>query len=188
MITLNIALNPKKIALSLAGIALCLAVFSIVGRIITDNSGSDETDLAYNLAQVFNVNRENSLPAWFSAGLLLACSATLAVIAAAKRAARAPYARPWAGLALIFLYLSADEGAGIHEKLTQPLQTAFNTTHHLYFAWVLAAIPLVIIFALAYLPFLLHLSRRVRTLVALAGVMYVGALSSSRPSAPVSGI
>lgn len=174
MMTLNIPIHPRKIARLLACIALVLAGLSIAGRIYLEETASDETSLAFNLVQLVNVNREGSLPAWFSALMLLSCSGTLALIAAAKHTAKARFARHWAGLAVIFLYLATDEAAAIHEKTTQPLQTILDASHHFYFAWIVVAIPLVLIFALVYLPFLLHLPRWIRSRVAIAGCLYVG--------------
>jgi hypothetical protein len=172
--TLTIPIHTRRIALVLAVIAVYLAIQSIVGRAVEDSYGGSTTILIANLVRVFNVNRESSIPAWYSSSLLLACAALFGVIAASKRDGNQPYARHWTGLAIIFLYLSIDESAAIHEKFTEPLQVALNPTGYLYFAWIIVFVPLVIVFALVYLKFLFHLPPRFRNLIALAGVIYVG--------------
>jgi hypothetical protein len=172
--TLTIPLDARKIAVVLALVAMYLAAQSIFGRSVEDLYEGDTTILVANLVRVFNINRESSIPTWYSSALLLGCSAVLGIIAAAKRVAHEPYTIHWTALALIFLYMSIDETASIHEKFTEPLQVVLNPTSHLYFAWVIVAVPLVVIFALAYLKFLFHLPPRVRNLFALAGVIYVG--------------
>lgn len=172
-LALNLPINPGKVARVLAAIAVCLALLSIVGKYVEDAAGGEDAILILsNLVRLFNVNRELSIPAWFSAAMLLSCAATLAVIALAKREDR--YARHWVGLAIIFLYLSIDEASAIHEKFTEPLQIWLEPTGVLFFAWVIIGAPLVVIFALFYLRFLLHLPPHIRILVALAGVTYVG--------------
>ncbi len=173
--SLTIPINPGKVARFLAAIAVMLAVMSILAEYIEEVIGAANlTPLADNVLWLFGVNHEQSIPAWYSACLLLACAGVLAVITLAKRAAHERYTRRWLGLSFIFLYLSLDEAAGVHETLTGPLQIALEPTGVLYFAWVIVFAPLVLIFALVYLPFLIHLPPRIRFLFALAGVTYVG--------------
>src|SRR5690606_33587329 len=57
---------------------------------------------------------------------------------------------------------------------SDPLQLAFNTTGYLHFAWLLVGVPLVLIFALVYFRFMLHLPPPTRMFVVLAGGLYVG--------------
>lgn len=174
MMILKMTPNPPKIALIFVIISLILAGLSVAGRLFLEETGSDDTSLAYHLVQLVNVNREGNLPTWFSALLLLTCSGVLAVIAAAKRAAQAPYRSHWAGLAIIFGYLATDEAVAIHETLTQPLQVALDASHFFHFAWIIVAIPLVLLFAVVYFPFLLHLPPWVRYRVLCAALLYVG--------------
>jgi spermidine synthase len=173
--SLAIPINPGRVARVLASIAISLAAFSVLADYVENAIGQDNlTPLEENVLWIFGVNHEQSLPAWFSACILLGCAGVLAVIALAKRANRERFARHWVGLAIIFLYLSADEAAGLHEILTQPLQDTLSATGVLYFAWVIVFVPLVIIFALAYLKFLLHLPPRLRNLFVAAGMTFVG--------------
>jgi hypothetical protein len=78
------------------------------------------------------------------------------------------------GLAVIFLYLSIDEGAVIHDILAEPMQTAFNTTGYMAFGWQIVAAPLVLLFALVYLRFLFRLPAPTRNRFIVAGLLYVG--------------
>ena len=95
-------------------------------------------------------------------------------ITAVKYQQRDSQTRYWAGLTLIFFYLSLDEGAVIHELFSDPLQTAYNTSGYLTFAWLLVFVPLLFLFVLLYLRFLFHLPARIRNLFILAGLFYVG--------------
>jgi spermidine synthase len=172
---LAIPVNPAKVARILATIAVCLALLSLAADHIEYAAGEQNmTPLLENVLWVFGMNHEQSLPAWYSASLLLGCAGLLATIAFARRAGPDRYSRHWAGLAIIFTYLSLDEAAALHEILTEPLQDTLSPIGVLYFAWVIVFVPLVLIFALAYLRFLLHLPPRIRNLFAAAGAIYVG--------------
>jgi hypothetical protein len=66
--------------------------------------------------RLFHLGREASLPSWFSAVLLLTAGVLLAVIAGVKRRQADAFRRYWAALSWIFVYLSADEAAVLHEQ------------------------------------------------------------------------
>lgn len=167
--------NPRKIALCLGLVALYLAAQSLVNEYLLENVlGSTASDLAIALLDLFSVNAEETIPTWYATLLLFVAAVILVFIAAVKRRGQDPYFRHWAGLAVIFLYLSMDEGAVIHEILSDVLQARFNTTGYLTFAWVIVFVPLVIIIGLLYLRFLFHLPPRTRYLFVAAGVLYVG--------------
>lgn len=114
------------------------------------------------ILDLFDVDREDTFPTWFSSSALLTCAALLGVIAQQRRGER--FARHWLAMALMFVALSADEIAGIHE--------AFNTVSPV--PWTLPAAIATLVVGLAYLPFLAHLERPIRRRLILAGILYVG--------------
>ncbi|MCP5099322.1 MAG: hypothetical protein GY943_27530 [Chloroflexi bacterium] len=169
------SINPRKITLFLGTISLYLAMQSLIGEYLLENVLSGESDgMITLLIDLFSVNLEESIPTWYATLLLFISAGLLAFIAAAKSKKKDAYTRYWIGLAIIFLYLSMDEGAAIHEIVVDPLQAMFNTTGYLTFAWQIVFVPLVLVFALVYLRFLFHLPSRIRNYVILAGVLYVG--------------
>jgi hypothetical protein len=154
-----------------------------VGAAVGQPSGEDQVadrdvSQSFILAiDLFSVNAEQAIPTWYSAAMLLMAAVLLGLIAAAKRTSGDRDTRYWTGLAAIFLYLSVDEGAVIHEVLADWLQTELNLGGYLAFAWQIVAAPLVIIFVLFYLRFLFRLPPRTRNLFLVAGALYtVGAL------------
>lgn len=172
--TLTLPVQARRILLILAGIAVFLALQSIFSQILFDLSGSDEDSFLSIYAQLTNSNLESSIPTWYATSLLLCCSVLLAVIALAKRIHQDKYARHWLGLAVIFLYMSLDEGAMIHEELTDPLRTIFNVSNYLYFAWMIVGVPVALTIALLYSKFVLDLPPHIRRLFILAGCSYIG--------------
>jgi hypothetical protein len=173
--TLNFELRPRLIALVLGIIAIYLSAQSLFGEYILQNvlhGGSDSVPAL--LLDEFSVNAEQTIPTWFQVVMLLSIAVLLAAIALAKRTEKDRYAPYWTALAAIFLYLSMDEGAAIHEIVSEPLHTAFHTGGLLAFGWQILAAPLVIIVGLLFLRFVLHLPSGTRNLFMLAGVLYVG--------------
>jgi hypothetical protein len=172
---LEFTINPRKIGLILGIIALYLAVQSIIAEYLLEAKMAGESGGVVALfLDTLSVNAEETIPTWYSVAILLIASAWLAVIARAKRSSQDRFSIYWIGLTLLFLYLSMDEGAAIHEILADPLQKAFNTTGYLAFGWQIVAVPAIIIFGLLYLRFLFHLPPRIRNLFIVAGVTYAG--------------
>lgn len=172
---LNISLKPWVVGLWLGIIALHLVLQSLIGEyFLTNIIGNNADTLPAELFDLFSVNAETTIPTWYSVVMLLSAAVLLAFIAKTKYDARDRFSIHWIGLAVVFLYLSIDEGASIHEITSDPLQAAFQTSGYLNFGWVLLGIPVVIILGLLFLRFLLHLSARTRNLFILAGVVYIG--------------
>jgi hypothetical protein len=171
---LQLSFSIRKITTVLTGIALALAIISITGKYIEAAAGLEAPHLFSQLVRLFNINRESSIPTWYASTLLFMAAVLLALVAWQKQAQQAPYVRHWRGLALIFLYISIDEAAAIHERFTEPMQSLFETSGPFYFAWVLVGIPLVLLFAAFYLRFWWNLPPRIRTLFFVAGAVYVG--------------
>lgn len=71
--------------------------------------------------RVLDLNMEANLPAWYESSKLLLIGIVflaLAVRPLASDARLAPLRRLSGAFALLFVYLSADEGGGIHERIT----------------------------------------------------------------------
>jgi hypothetical protein len=122
------------------------------------------------LGPLFSLSYEGNLPSWYSAMLLFGCSVLLGLAAADARRSSAPHPRRWALLALVFLYMSLDEAAELHEHLGGLLELHGA----LYFSWVVPAAVVVAVLGVAYLPFLRDLPVRTRWRFIVAGVIYVG--------------
>ena len=122
----------------------------------------------------FSTGAESAIPSWYSSATLLVAALLLAVTALAVRTRKAPFSRHWAGLVAIFIVLSAEETVGFHELLNRVLTEIFQPQGLLYFPWVLPALALVVLFGLAYIPFLLALPARTGWLFVVAAAIYLG--------------
>lgn len=161
----------------LAGMFL-LAALSVAGQLYKTFSDTPIRGL-FSLVQLFDVKKEESIPTWYSEVLLLLCSALLAVIFLAIRREGGRRAGYWLGLSAVFLFLSADEGSSIHEKMGQLgkfilAAVGIDQSGFLTYAWVVPGAALVLVLALVYLGFFFGLPTKYRLLFLAAGIVYVG--------------
>lgn len=156
--------------LFLLGTALALVSlpFQLYNLRVPDSSGMD------SLLNLVSLNRETSVPTWFSSKLLFMASLLLFCLYLLVRRSRPPEGRKWLGLSVIFLYLSVDEATVLHERIGGVFATEFALSGVLYYAWVLPFALLLLVFLAFYAPFFLKLPGRTRNLIALAGALYVG--------------
>lgn len=126
-------------------------------------------------ATAFDMDVESSLPTWFSIVLLASIGAGQLVIFAILRFRGEPRSGGWLVLGLAFLVVSADEGAGLHERLTVVVRELLGVSSGpLYYAWVVPYVLALVATAPLLIGFVLRLPRRVAALAALGGVLYVG--------------
>ena len=126
------------------------------------------------IVNVLDLDGEHGIPAYFTS-LLLVVSAALAFgIAVAVRRAGRPRWLHWAVLGALLLLVGLDESLVLHERLIVPLREGLDAGGILYFAWVIPGVAVVAILAAAYGRLVWELPGRVRTLLVLAAVCYVG--------------
>ena len=127
------------------------------------------------ILRLFDLDRELNLPTWYSSVALLLCAVLLAVVASTERSRHGRHARHWAALSCIFLLLSIDEGASLHEGLGHALLGFIGPVSD-YLKWfgVVPLLALAVAVAVAFARVLLELPLRERTLLLVSGTLYVG--------------
>lgn len=123
------------------------------------------------------LDAEMCLAAWYSSFLMLVSAGLLGVIArlAARRGEGMVWY--WGVLAIVFVGLSLDEATSVHELVLEPIRERLHLTGPFYFAWVVPALVMVPLFALAYLRFLRALPRPYGLWLFVSGAVFVsGAL------------
>ena len=130
-------------------------------------------ELIASLVRLFDTNGEANIPTWYSSSTLLMASALLVVVIYFKARVADSYLLHWKFLAIVFLYLSLDETAMIHEMLNKPLSSILHTDGLLSYPWILAAGLCLILLLFAYARFLLHLPSNTRILFISAGIIFV---------------
>lgn len=126
------------------------------------------------LFQKFSLSSERSPPAFFSFLLLLTCAIWLGLTAIHERQLGSRWWRHWAFLAIMFMLMSYDDAAQIHERMIEPLRELLGVDGFFYYAWVIPGIILVAVIFVVYLPFLYHLPPVFAGLFVLSGAIFVG--------------
>ncbi len=122
----------------------------------------------------FDVGAEGNLPTFFSVVLFLLLSAGAFVLGKFNEN-RNKIA--WMFSSVLFLFLALDEFTQIHEQFTEMFQQLLNADGFLFFAWVIPYGIILILLAVLYIPFLIKLSRKIKTYIFLgAGIYVLGAI------------
>ena len=169
------AVSPKKLAIVLILLVLALLAAHLATQYLWFFKGHE-----YQLGflRQFDVDEENNIPTWYSSSALLLSAILLTVIGLTNKQGGKPYAYHWLGLAAIFLYLSLDEAASLHEMthyLLNPRLAAIGYFHGLLrWSWAVFGAIFVLIVGAIYLPFVATLPTQTRRLFVIAGILYVG--------------
>jgi hypothetical protein len=123
--------------------------------------------------QEFSLDREANVPSWFSSALLLTAAALLALVALDTLARRARWGRHWAGLSVVYVVLSLDETAEIHERIGSWLRAHLNLHGPLHFAGVIPALALALFVGVTYVRFLRALPRETLIGVLVSAAIYI---------------
>ncbi|BCJ76473.1 hypothetical protein CS0771_60170 [Catellatospora sp. IY07-71] len=150
---------------------LALHVLSLASNFLFHGLGyGRKVHSAIWFATFFNVDEQQNLPAWFSAGVLLLTGWLLwEVGTAAKAAGELRYVRHWRVLGVAFALLSLDDMTDAHRILRVGALAALGNAS----SWLVVAAPLALVFALAYVRFVQHLPARTRWLMCGAAAGYV---------------
>jgi hypothetical protein len=179
----SVRISPGTVGAILGTVIVLLVLADVAGQLSTYYFGHPAV---LGLVELFDLDTEANMPSWYSASVLLICSGALAVIATAKRQLADRFAWHWAGLAAGFLYLSADEEAGIHEIIGPLFAGAgrWLTVHvseyfrylaaYPVYTWVLPACAAAAIIGVAYTKFLFALPRRTAVLFVLSAAIFLG--------------
>ena len=125
-----------------------------------------------SVVKLFDFNEERNIPTLYSSFALIIASILLFTITSIHRKNGSPYYY-WLGLGFIFLFLSVDEIASIHERLILPLRELLQTSGFLYFAWVIPYGIAFLIFSIAYSKFLFSLPNKTKLLFIVSGATFI---------------
>lgn len=150
----------------------CIAVLLAAGSAVFVARVGFGYSYLYGLAPLFDLNREATVPAFFSAAMLLSAAALLGVIATARGAGRPGVSAHWTLLAAGFLLLAFDEAASIHERFNQPVRALLDAPGFSS-AWLVPTVVVLAALAVFYLPFLRALPRRSAAMFVGCGAIYL---------------
>jgi hypothetical protein len=166
---MNIKVTPSVILRYLLMIISFLVIADVAGAILKLTFNEHSLN---NLFRLFDLDIEVSIPTFYQAVTLLISSMLLLYIARIRRNVKNEYLY-WLWLALVFLYLSLDEAALIHEMLMGVFRRTFQLSGLFYYGWVVPYGMVMIIGTTLYLRFLMRLPRRTLFLFILSGAVYI---------------
>ncbi len=173
-------MTPQQLSLDAAsvtrglGVTACLLIFSSMGIMLVAHFVGHES--VYWLVQLFYLNHETNIPSGFSTFLLLFASVLIALIAVLKKKHGERFVWHWAILSCGFLVMAVDEAWSFHERLGGPVRklAGEETIGIFRFVWVIPGIAAVLVLALFFLNFLLHLPAKTRSAFLIAAALYLG--------------
>lgn len=166
---MEITLSPKDVSRKLSWFIVLLLIAHITVVTISLVTGHDTI---HGLIPLFHFGSESNIPTLYSSITLLACSALLWTITKSHKKQNQPY-RYWLGLAVLFLFLSVDETASLHERSGEPIRAMMGTSGLLYYGWMIPYGAAVLLFITLYVRFLMQLPRQTAQMFVLAGTLYV---------------
>ena len=172
---MQLAISTRVFAWIQYTIVISLLLSSTLMYLIRHFTGHE---YIYGLFGFFDVGSEANLPSYFSALNLLLASCLLALVAGHKRGETPNLTRYWIVLASIFLYMSIDEAATIHEHFGR-LYEAAGAPFPVFEShpWLPIGIVLSMAIGAFFAPFLLKIPRALAFRLILAGVIFlVGAI------------
>ena len=128
------------------------------------------------LDRMFDLDRESNVPTWASSSLLLLAAFELFAVSRTDLEHARRYRLRWVLLGVIFVLLSLDESARLHERLGDVLLGAAEdgTNPFLRNRWVLVYGMVLVPVVALYLRFVLELPGKTSLLVFVAGIVYIG--------------
>lgn len=165
--------DSKQIFKWLLSIILILTLLNSFGIFLKFNFDNLYVN---SLVRIIDFDTEANIPTFFSAVMLLISSGLLLYISNRKKTTNSSYTL-WLILAIIFLFLSIDESAVLHERLIVVTRNMFNLKGLLFFGWVIPYGIILIILSFIYIPFLIKLDVKTRNIFVFSALIFVfGAL------------
>lgn len=169
---LELKVSPERVALTMAAIALLLLLMHALVMYAKLGLGHNRL---LGLVRMFDLFQEANLPTWYCSATLLGCALLLGLIGVVKLQQQDRFRWHWFGLASLFVLLSADETAMIHESVQWVLTRGMHHTQQAYsLVNVLYATVLVCVVLALTLHFLAALPRRTAVLFVASGAVFVG--------------
>lgn len=122
------------------------------------------------LRSQFDMDRGQNVATWFSSVLFLATGGLAVWCGRVARVHR----RTWYSLAAVLIALSVDEVTWIHSDVFSALRRIFGPDVSFRLGVVVGS-ALLVLAAVAFLPFVIRLPGRVRVLIVASGVLVIGA-------------
>jgi len=155
---MDIKLNKVKIIWFLVFVALSLIVIHSVILTIYYIVGDPDK---FDFIRMFDLDMERNVPTLFSSLILAMSAFCFYLLSISTEETLAKKSRYWLGLSFVFIFLSFDESAKIHEKLGDFTENYIDASGYLHYPWVISYGILVLILGLLYMKFFWKMEKKV---------------------------
>ena len=152
----EIRIEPRRVAAAFLWVVIILSLLNAC--LLTLNFYTEDSRFEGLLA-FFDLDIEGNIPTLYSAVAVLICAGLLALITRINWSRSGGKRYYWLGLTVIFFFLGLDEGAAIHEELSDFLEQYMVAEGALYFLWVIPYGIASAVLALLYLRFVWQLPK-----------------------------
>ncbi len=169
-ISMNI--DIRRMSRWLAGLSATVLSLGYMREIYVHYFGT--STILKDLGQIA-LDTENCLGSYYSSVLMIIAALLMTVTGQSCGTRRRQ--TQWYVLAFVFVLMSVDESASFHEVLISPLRPLFSFSSYLHYAWIVPGAAFVLLFGLAYIPFVFAMKPQMRNRIIAAGALFVtGAL------------
>lgn len=173
-----VVLRPRQISLWLAAGAVLLAIISQIASVIKHTivlqPDFTQRRIALGIIERLEANSEIAIATWYASFLLLLCAGLVFVIVLHERQTGSPTWKQWGLLSALFLLLTIDESASLHEMVGNYLYEQYSTGGLLRFAWIVPGAALVVAMTVFFWRFFGALPDRLWRWFLLGAVVYFG--------------
>ena len=171
---MNFNISSKQIYRILKYLAIGLALAGFWGLI--SNQFLGDFILKPTFLRLTDLKEEVSIGTWYSSSILLISSLLLFLIALIEKKKNHSFTSHWKLLSFIFLFLSLDEAASIHE-VGDGLHDILGINTATTFLWTVPYTILLVFLIFWYYKFLSYLPKKTRNLFLISGGIFIfGAL------------
>jgi len=167
---IDIGINRGSIVKFLSISAFVLIVIHIIILCIYYYIGDPEK---FDFVRMFDLDMERNIPTVFSSLILASSALCFYLLSKTKESKKHKETKYWLGLSGVFLFLSFDEGAKIHEKLGDYTENFVNATGYLYYPWVLSYGVFVLILVTLYFKFFWKMPKKIFWSFMLSAFVYL---------------
>jgi hypothetical protein len=165
----SIRIDPSRVFFWHCLIIIALILAHVAVSWVHLETGRDHM---MGLSKRFQLFTEASLPAFFSAVMLLVAAVVAATLAHVEGGRTSRDGRAWAFITLLLMYMAVDEATALHEIATNLGQRQLGVGM-LYYAWVIPFGILAVACMLILLPFWLRLPPSTKWWLAAAAALFL---------------
>lgn len=154
---------------------ICAVILSVTGLTagLTGNYYGQELEkdrILFRFVQLFSLNLEANIPSWYSGFLMIIVAALNYLIYKFERRVIKKY---FLVISALFISMSIDEIASVHEILNNPVRNSLSLGGFLYWSWIVPGIIVSLFIGLYFLKFFSMIERKYTILFLLSGFIYL---------------